>query len=127
MPAPWRALIGEARVLQGRYCDLLWHHGFTYRFSDGVLCAIATTEHSPIVGRKKLRTYPVCEANGLVFVFVGDTDYPPPLVVHDVPTTFLDDDMVIRGKRRMVAANLRIGAENGFDSTHISSSTRIRC
>lgn len=96
-----------------------WYHGFTYRFSDGVLCAIAGTAGSAIVGRKKLHVYPVIEAQGLVFVFVGDADQPPPPLHHDVPPTFLDADMVIRGKSRMVAANWRIGAENGFDSTHI--------
>ncbi len=96
-----------------------WYHGFTYRFSDGLLCAIAGTQSSAVIGRKKLRTYPVQEAKGLVFVFVGDDDYTPPPLAHDVPPTFLDDDMVIRGKHRMVAANWRIGAENGFDSTHI--------
>ena len=96
-----------------------WYHGFTYRFSDGMLCAIAGTQRSAVIGRKKLRTYPVIEAKGLVFVFVGDDDYPPPPLHHDVPPTFLDDDMVILGKHRAVAANWRIGAENGFDSTHI--------
>jgi carbazole 1,9a-dioxygenase terminal dioxygenase component len=96
-----------------------WYHGFTYRFSDGVLCAIAGSEGSAVIGRKKLHTYPVTEAKGLVFVFVGDADYPLPPLRHDVPPTFLDNDMVIRGKHRTVAANWRIGAENGFDSTHI--------
>ena len=96
-----------------------WYHGFTYRFSDGVLCAIAGNQGSAVIGRKKLHSYPVTEAKGLVFVFVGDENFPLPPLSHDVPPTFLDDDMVIRGKHRVVAANWRIGAENGFDSTHI--------
>ena len=96
-----------------------WYHGFTYRFTDGVLCDIAGTQGSAVVGRKKLRTYPVQEAQGLVFVFVGDDDYTPPPLAHDVPPGFLDEGLVIRGKHRLVAANWRIGAENGFDSTHI--------
>ena len=96
-----------------------WYHGFTYRFSDGVLCAIAGNQGSAVIGRKKLHSYPVTEAKGLVFVFVGDENFPLPPLGHDVPPTFLDDDMVIRGKHRVVASNWRIGAENGFDSTHI--------
>lgn len=96
-----------------------WYHGFTYRFDDGVLCAIAGTKDSAVVGRKKLHVYPVVEAKGLVFVFVGDADFTPPPLAHDVPPGFLDDDLVVRGKARTVAANWRIGAENGFDSTHI--------
>ncbi len=96
-----------------------WYHGFTYRFSDGVLCDIAGTQSSAVIGKRRLRTYAVSEAKGLVFVFVGDPDYEPPPLAHDVPPGFLDDDLVVRGKRRTVAANWRIGAENGFDSTHI--------
>lgn len=96
-----------------------WYHGFTYRFTDGVLCAIAGNQGSAVIGRKKLHSYPVAEAKGLVFVFVGDEDFPLPPLSHDVPPTFLDEDMVIRAKHRTVAANWRIGAENGFDSTHI--------
>ncbi len=96
-----------------------WYHGFTYRYADGELCAIAGTQDSPIVGKRKLRTYPVCEAKGLAFVFVGDDDFATPPLANDVPPTFLDDDMVIHGKRREVASNWRLGAENGFDSTHI--------
>jgi carbazole 1,9a-dioxygenase len=96
-----------------------WYHGFTYRFSDGLLCDIAATESSAVVGRRKLKTYPVEEAQGLIFVFVGDDDVLAPPLAHDVPPTFLDPDMVVRGKRRTVKANWRIGVENGFDSTHI--------
>lgn len=96
-----------------------WYHGFTYRFTDGVLCDIAGTQGSAVVGRKKLRTYPVQEAQGLVFVFVGEDDYTPPPLAYDVPPGFLDEGLVIRGKHRVVASNWRIGAENGFDSTHI--------
>lgn len=84
-----------------------------------MLCDIAGTKGSAVVGRKKLRTYPVTEAKGLVFVFVGDDGYAPPPLACDVPPTFLDDDMVVHGKHRVVAANWRIGVENGFDSTHI--------
>ncbi|MCB1746872.1 MAG: Rieske 2Fe-2S domain-containing protein [Gammaproteobacteria bacterium] len=96
-----------------------WYHGFTYRFADGVLCDIAGTAGSAVIGRRKLRTYPVSEAQGLVFVFVGDADHTPPPLAHDVPPGFLDAELAVHGKRRVVAANWRIGCENGFDSTHI--------
>ena len=96
-----------------------WYHGFTYRFSDGVLCDIAGTQGSAVIGKRRLKTYPVTEAKGLVFVYVGDDDTAPPPLAQDVPPTFLDEDMAVHGKWRMVHANWRIGAENGFDSTHI--------
>ncbi|MBW7836055.1 MAG: Rieske 2Fe-2S domain-containing protein [Sphingomonadales bacterium] len=96
-----------------------WYHGFTYRFSDGLLCDIVGADESAVIGKKRIKTYPVEEAKGLVFVFVGDVDYPVPPLAHDVPPKFLDADMAIRGQKRTVNANWRIGAENGFDSTHI--------
>lgn len=96
-----------------------WYHGFTYRFEDGALCDILGAPQSRAIGRKRLRTYPVQEAKGLVFVFVGDELESLPPLAEDVPPGFLDPDLAIRGMRRIVEANWRIGAENGFDSTHI--------
>lgn len=96
-----------------------WYHGFTYRFDDGVLCGVVGMPESNVIGRRRLKTYPTVEAKGLVFVFVGDDDFVPPPLAEDVPPGFLDEDVVIRGRRLEVAANWRIGCENGFDSTHI--------
>ena len=54
-----------------------------------------------------------------MFVFVGDAlDTLPPLS-EDVPPGFLDGALTVRSFMREVDANWRIGAENGFDSTHI--------
>jgi carbazole 1,9a-dioxygenase len=96
-----------------------WYHGFTYRFSDGLLVDIVGTQSSNVIGRKRLRAFPVIEAKGLVFVFVGDPDFTPPPLVEDVPPGFLDADLHVRGQWQEVGANWRVGAENGFDSTHI--------
>lgn len=96
-----------------------WYHGFTYRFADGVLCDIVAAQSSTVIGRRRIKTYPVEEAQGLIFVFVGDDDFDPPPLAHDVPPGFLDAEMTVRAQWREVNANWRIGAENGFDSTHI--------
>lgn len=96
-----------------------WYHGFTYRFQTGELTAILGAPQSGVIGKRRLRTYPVQEAQGLVFVFVGDpTDSPPPLA-EDVPPGFLDPRLKVHGIRSEVRANWRLGCENGFDSTHI--------
>jgi carbazole 1,9a-dioxygenase terminal dioxygenase component len=50
-------------------------------------------------------------------VFIGDGD--PPGLHEDVPPGFLDEDLAVRGIRREVKSNWRLGAENGFDTTHI--------
>ena len=94
-----------------------WYHGFTYSFLDGRLVEILTEPGSSLVGKLAIATYPVTEAQGIVFVYVGDGG-PPPLA-SDVAPGFLDDDVAVDGIRDEVKANWRIGAENGFDTTHI--------
>ncbi|WP_332812913.1 Rieske 2Fe-2S domain-containing protein [Sphingomonas sp.] len=96
-----------------------WYHGFTYRFSDGLLVGIVGMPHSNVIGRRHVKSYPVVERKGVIFVFVGDEGVEPAPLEHDVPPGFLDEGIVIRGRRQEVAANWRIGCENGFDSTHI--------
>lgn len=93
-----------------------WYHGWTYRWDTGRLVDILTNPDSVQIGRHALKTYPVVEAKGVVFVFLGDAA-PPPLV-EDVPPGFLDADRAIFGKHRIVESNWRLGAENGFDAGH---------
>ena len=94
-----------------------WYHGWTYKWDTGELVGILTNPDSAQIGKHRLRTFPVEEQKGIVFVFMGDTA-PSPLA-HDVPPNFLDADMAIFGKRRVVNSNWRVGVENGFDSGHI--------
>lgn len=97
-----------------------WYHGFTYRFSDGQLIDIVGTNgESALIGESSIKSFPIEEAKGIVFIFVGDEGRELPPLAHDVPPMFLDPDMEIRGKSRLVNANWRLGAENGFDSMHI--------
>nr|BAH60859.1 terminal oxygenase component of carbazole 1,9a-dioxygenase [carbazole-degrading bacterium OC13S] len=96
-----------------------WYHGFTFRFDDGLLCDIVGVDQSNIIGKRHVKSYPVQEAKGLVFVFVGDEGFDVPDLSEDVPPKFLDEDMAIRGMAREINSNWRVGAENGFDSTHI--------
>jgi carbazole 1,9a-dioxygenase terminal dioxygenase component len=94
-----------------------WYHGWTYRWDSGELVDIITNPKSAQIGRHSLRSYKVQEAKGVVFVFVGDGE--PPALSEDVPPGFLDPDRVVFGQHRMVAANWRLGAENGFDAGHV--------
>lgn len=95
-----------------------WYHGYTYRFQTGELVNILAVPDSRLIGRRKIMSFPVEEAKDLIFVFLGDADPVPPLR-QDVPPGFLDDDVMILGKHRVVNSNWRIGAENGFDALHI--------
>ncbi len=94
-----------------------WYHGWTYRLDTGIVCDVLTDPQSRVIGKATLKTYAVAEAQGLVFVFIGDATSAPPLA-DDLPPRFLDDDLRVRGLRRIVRANWRIGAEHGFDAAH---------
>ncbi|MDV3455369.1 Rieske 2Fe-2S domain-containing protein [Sphingomonas sp. HF-S4] len=95
-----------------------WYHGYTYRFQTGELVNILAVPDSRLIKRRKIVTYPVQEAKGLIFVFLGDEDEVHDLK-KDVPPGFLDDDLMVLGKHRIVNSNWRLGAENGFDGLHI--------
>jgi len=94
-----------------------WYHGFTYSLLDGKLVDILTEPGSKMIGKMSIRTYPVAEAKGIVFVWVGDRE--PTRLEDDVPPGFLGEDLAVEGIRDEVKSNWRIGAENGFDTTHI--------
>ncbi|MBV9120122.1 MAG: Rieske 2Fe-2S domain-containing protein [Chloroflexi bacterium] len=96
-----------------------WYHGFTYDVRDGALVAVITDPDSALVGKLQLNTYAVEEAKGVVFVFIGDIK--PPSLHEDVQPGFLDPDLVLHrnGERQLLKSNWRLGAENGFDASHI--------
>jgi carbazole 1,9a-dioxygenase len=95
-----------------------WYHGFTYSLEDGELTAVLTDPECPLIGKLKLRTYPVEERQGIAWVFIGDGD--PPALEEDVQPGFLDPDFVVfpHGWSREVKCNWRPAAENGFDPAH---------
>lgn len=97
-----------------------WYHGFTYDMATGELQTILTDPNSPLIGKVKLRSYPVIEAKGLVWIFIGDLDPAPPLET-DVPPGMLDDDhwVCADGWSAPVRCNWRPAIENGFDPAHV--------
>lgn len=96
-----------------------WYHGFTYKWETGELCDILASPDSRAIGRQKVKSYPIEEAKGVVFVFIGDDDIEPTPLSEDVPPMFLDEDMSLEGDSYMVESNWRVGCENGFDGLHV--------
>lgn len=95
-----------------------WWHGYTFRWDDGTLTNIVGAPESKLIGKRKIKTYPVEEAQGMVFAFIGDdTATVPPLSDH-VPPTFLDADRVVEGEMMVVESNWRLGPEAGLDEIH---------
>jgi len=93
------------------------YHGWTFNLETGVLVAAITDgPESPICGKVAVRTYPVQERLGLVFVWLGDAE-PVPLE-DDIPEELLSPTVVIQGRITVRPGNWRFGAENGFDDGH---------
>ena len=95
--SPRRALVGKGRVSYRGHHQLLVLTASTYRWSDGVVCNIIGAPNSQLIGKRRIKVYPVQEALGVVFVFVGDADIVTPPLPLDVPPTFMDQDRVLEG------------------------------
>jgi phenylpropionate dioxygenase-like ring-hydroxylating dioxygenase large terminal subunit len=93
------------------------YHGWTYDLSSGVLCAALTDgPDSPICGKVRVRTYPVEERLGLIWIYVGDID--PPALENDIPRELLEKEHAMGGRITIRDGNWRYAAENGFDEAH---------
>lgn len=95
-----------------------WFHGFTYALKDGALIGIPSDPESKLIGKLKLHSYPVHEAKGMLFVFIGDMN-PPPELQDDLPPDLLDDDMhVVPWHDEEVNSNWRIAADSASEMNH---------
>ncbi|MGH7906208.1 MAG: Rieske 2Fe-2S domain-containing protein [Candidatus Binataceae bacterium] len=106
-----------------------WYDGFSYGLEDGLLKTIVGSPEDPRIGKIAIRTYPVEEFNGVIYVFIGDPEYKPlppldsdlPIRITDEPDAvghLLDQNVYLRGIHRTAACNWRLAMENGFDSGH---------
>lgn len=94
-----------------------WYHTWTYDLDDGKLVAVLNDQTCSHIGRIGIKSYPIREVNGLIFIFIGDID--PPDLRLDVPPGFLDGDTACYvSEPTVVKANWRLGCENGFDPGH---------
>jgi phenylpropionate dioxygenase-like ring-hydroxylating dioxygenase large terminal subunit len=95
------------------------YHGWTYDLATGVLKAALTDgPDSPICGKVRVRTYPVEERAGLVWVWMGG-DTPTVPVEADIPDELLDPRAVLVGRITVRKGNWRLAAENGYDEGHV--------
>ena len=93
------------------------YHGWTFDLETGsLLAALTDGPDSPLCGKVSVRTYPVEERAGLVWLFWGE-EKPPP-VEDDIPEEFLRDRVVLGGRITTRPGDWRHAAENGFDEGH---------
>ncbi|WP_216215379.1 aromatic ring-hydroxylating dioxygenase subunit alpha [Amycolatopsis aidingensis] len=95
------------------------YHGWTYRLTDGKLCAVITDgPDSPICGKVTVRTYPVAERLGLVWVYVPIADEQPHPIDEQLPEELVGNRFVVGGRIEPRRGNWRFACENGFDEGH---------
>ena len=94
------------------------YHAWTYDLSTGELVAVITDgPDSPMCGKVAVETYPVGEAVGLVWVFIGDRE-PHPLN-EQLPEELQDPPpYAVGGRIEDRDGDWRLYAENGFDEGH---------
>lgn len=94
-----------------------WHHTFTFNLDDGRIRCLLNDPGSSMCGAKGIKSYPLREAKGIVFTYIGDG--PPPPLECDVAPGFFDDDVAVCvADPYVVHANWRLGSEGGFDPGH---------
>lgn len=95
------------------------YHGWTYRLTDGRLCAVITDgPDSPICGKVGVQTYAVAERLGMVWVYVPLRDEAAPPIDDQLPPELRDNPFVMGGRIQPRAGNWRFACENGFDEGH---------
>ncbi|HLY65331.1 MAG TPA: Rieske 2Fe-2S domain-containing protein, partial [Chloroflexota bacterium] len=96
------------------------YHGWTYELSTGILKAALTDgPDSPICGKVRVRTYPVEERTGLIWLWMGEGEPTVP-VEDDIPSELLRADAVVCGRIVERRGNWRLAAENGYDEAHVT-------
>lgn len=94
-----------------------WYHGWTYDLASGTMVACLTDgPDSPLRGKVQVRTYPVEERLGLVWLFVGEGQAPP--LEQDIPRELIEQPASLAGRITVRPGNWRLAAENGFDEGH---------
>ena len=95
------------------------YHGWTYDIATGELVAALTDgPDSPICGLAdvKVKTYPVEERVGLIWVYIGDE--PHPAVEADIPEELLMPDAVVIPLVELRKGDWRYAMENAVDESH---------
>ncbi|GLZ46910.1 hypothetical protein Acsp06_30950 [Actinomycetospora sp. NBRC 106375] len=94
------------------------YHGWTFDLASGdLVAAITDGPQSPICGKVTQPTYEVAERLGMVWVFVGDGEEPPP-IDEQLPEELVDNEAVLGSRMQPREGNWRFACENGYDEGH---------
>jgi phenylpropionate dioxygenase-like ring-hydroxylating dioxygenase large terminal subunit len=94
------------------------YHGWTFDLKSGDLVAALTDgPASPICGKVTQPTFDVEERLGMVWVYVGDGEVPPP-IDEQLPEELVSNPGVVGHRIQPREGNWRFACENGFDEGH---------
>jgi len=90
------------------------YHGFTFDGEGQCVAALTDGPESRLQPVLKAPHYPTITHNGIVFVWMGQTE-PVPLA-EDIPSYFFDDDVITETYIRLWDLNWTLTIENSHDS-----------
>ncbi|GAA2446340.1 hypothetical protein GCM10010191_74170 [Actinomadura vinacea] len=95
------------------------YHGWTFDLASGRLAAVITDgPDSRICGKVGVRTYPVEERLGMVWVYVPVAAEDPHPIDEQLPEELVGNAFVMGGRIDPRGGNWRFACENGFDEGH---------
>ncbi|WP_336213177.1 Rieske 2Fe-2S domain-containing protein [Nonomuraea sp. LPB2021202275-12-8] len=95
------------------------YHGWTFDLADGVLKAVITDgPDSRICGKVRVRTYPVEERLGMVWVYMPIGAEQPHPIDEQLPEELVAHAFVMGGRIDPRPGNWRFACENGYDEGH---------
>lgn len=95
------------------------YHGWTYDLPTGKLSAVITDgPDCRLTGKVEVRTYPVEERLGMVWVYIPLADEEPHPIDSQLPEELVDNAFVLGGRIDPRSGNWRFACENGFDEGH---------
>lgn len=94
------------------------YHGWTFDLKSGDLVAALTDgPKSPIAGKVTQPTFDAEDRFGMVWVYMGDGEVPPPLD-EQLPEELVANQGVVGHRIQARQGNWRFACENGFDEGH---------
>ncbi|MEE8518359.1 MAG: Rieske 2Fe-2S domain-containing protein [Dehalococcoidia bacterium] len=103
--------VGAGCMIKGSDTITCPYHGWTYSLNDGMCVAVLPEgPESKVPGKIKLRSYPVEERKGIIWIWMGKGEPVP--VEEDVPDLMLSDDTIVKFRPTVQFGNWRWHAEN---------------
>ena len=103
--------VGEGRMLKGTDTITCPYHGWTYDLNNGMCVAVLPEgPDSEVPGKIRIRSYPVEERKGIIWIWMGKGEPVP--VEDDIPKPILHDNATVKFYPRTYYGNWRWHSEN---------------